>query len=309
MKNFKKKALLPALIMVMVSVIALSSATYAWFTLGQDATINDLEVNVVAASGIQFSLDAATWKSVLTADEIKAAGIFPTGDLSPVSTNAKTNGNGRLDFYSAVVNESDGKLTTSAVSAPAEMGGKLSAGDGQYITFDLYVKVTSKANLYLNSLSKVTSANGFANLASRVAFIDQGSVGLDKDAADAIKLKATNGNTAVVWEPNASEHVVEAKQNGRVNEGGAANNPYKGVAGIASDIPNMPDAQHAALEAVVTTDDHGEGKAGGLIATLEAGINKITVTIWLEGQDGDCVNSASGGTLNTFLKFTKEDIA
>lgn len=307
MKNFKKKALLPAIIMVMVSVIALSSATYAWFTVGNDAQLGKLDVNVVAASGIQLSLDAASWKSSISTDEIKAVAIFPTAEINPVSTNAKTNSNGRLDFYKGEINADGTTLTSTLVSAPGEANGKLTPGAADYITFDLYVKVTNASKLYLNADSKVTSEIAQGYIATRVAFVDQGYVAIDAAPVDAIKL-ASSGAKAVVWEPNSTVHATEAIQLNTVVAGGASANPYKGLKAAATDVPNQPNGTHAALEAVTTTDDIGI-KESGLIAELEAGINKISVTIWLEGQDGDCVNTISGGDISTFLKFSKVDVA
>ncbi len=309
MSNFKKKALLPAIVMVLVSVIALSSATYAWFTVGNDAQLGELDVNVVAASGIQLSLDAATWKSSISTDDIKDVAIFPTDGyaINPVSTNAKTNSNGRLDFYTGTINADGATLTSTLVPAPGEANGKLTPGTADYITFDLYVKVNSAAKLYLNADSKVTSDTALGNIATRVAFVDQGYVAIDAAPGDAIKL-VNSGAKAVVWEPNATTHAPEAIQLGRAFEGGASANTYKGLKAAADDVPNQPNGTHAALETVTTTDDIGV-KDSGLIAELEAGINKISISIWLEGQDGDCVNTISGGDISTFLKFTKVDPA
>ena len=37
---------------------------------------------------------------------------------------------------------------------------------------------------------------------------------------------------------------------------------------------------------------------------LEAGINKIRIYIWLEGQDADCINNISFGDFTTNLAFS-----
>jgi len=313
MKNFKKKALLPAIIMVMVSVIALSSATYAWFTTGQEATVDHLEVKVVAASGIQFSLNAADWKSVITAEDIKDYGVLPTSEISPVSTNAKTNGNGRLNFFSATVSDNGDKLNSAEVLAPEESNGVLTpSAAGNYITFDLYVKVTTAAKLYLNSASAVTNKDGGdTRLATRVAFIDQGSA---EDPETAMSLKTSNDQSAYVWEPNATEHATEALQvyGSALTQGAKAT--YKGLKAKSPDastfdIPNNPNGDYDTALAPVTTNTEIGLRDEGMVAELGAGINKLTVTIWIEGQDHDCVNTVSGGKLDTFLKFIKEDIA
>lgn len=308
MKNFKKKALLPAIIMVMVSVIALSSATYAWFTVGNDALLGNLEVNVVAASGIQFSLDTATWKSSISTAEIQNVAIFPSAEIVPLSSNGKTNSNGRLDLYKGTINADGVTFTSESEAAPGEANGVIQKGSGNYIAFDLYVKVDKAAKLYLHEDSAVTSAApGKGNLATRIAIVDQGYISLAGGATpgEAKALKNT-GATAFIWEPNASTHAADALSMGTSVAGGASANPYKGVTGVAADIPNNPNGEHANLASVTTVDTIGI-RDTAVVAELEAGISKLSVTIWLEGQDGDCVNSISGGTINSLLKFTKVD--
>ena len=92
-QNLRKKALVPAIAMVVASVIALSGVTYAWFTTGNTASVTGLDVNVQTANGIQISLDAASWRSILTADDLtntagksNVAIQMPSNEIAPVST-------------------------------------------------------------------------------------------------------------------------------------------------------------------------------------------------------------------------------
>ena len=64
-RSLVKKALLPAIVAVLCSVIALTSVSYAWFTLGSTASVSDIDVNVTAAEGLQISADGTNWKSIM----------------------------------------------------------------------------------------------------------------------------------------------------------------------------------------------------------------------------------------------------
>ena len=43
------------------------------------------------------------------------------------------------------------------------------------------------------------------------------------------------------------------------------------------------------------------------IFSLSAGITKVRIYMWVEGQDVDCENSASGGSITFDLKISTED--
>jgi hypothetical protein len=43
--------------------------------------------------------------------------------------------------------------------------------------------------------------------------------------------------------------------------------------------------------------------------TLQRGITKVRVYMWIEGQDVDCENSASGGNITYGLQITTENNA
>ena len=94
--NFKKKALLPAIAMVLVSVIALTGVSYAWFTMSDTAEVGTLDIAVESAAGIQISADCTNFSSKIDLNKIKDAtdgsdyntniNVIPTGAIYPVST-------------------------------------------------------------------------------------------------------------------------------------------------------------------------------------------------------------------------------
>ncbi len=294
-KNLKKKALFPVIAMVLVSVVALSSATYAWFTTGNDATVNNLNVQVVAADGIQVSVDGTNWKSTITSadladiDAIKEAGYTTVANQIPAETNAiypvSTAGeieNGKMKMFK-------GTLANDELSAVA-CGTEKVDGTGDYIAFDLFFKLDQDKTITLSSTdSSVVAKDGTTDkqsqYAARVAFINEGNAG---SAADARNLKG--GTSAVIWEPNAS-----TRSRAAIAEGAAENGGKLAYSGVNTEGV-IGDGQKTAM---TTYDvDHADLKLD-----LKAGYNKVRIYIWMEGEDIDCLNGTSGGTFATTLKF------
>lgn len=282
-KNTAKKAVLPALLAVLCSTAALTSVSYAWFTMGNTASVERIDVNVQAADGMQISADAKSWKSLLPVDELKSDKLqnqFPT-ELKPVSTVGNVN-QGSMDMFLGTVQE-DGTITATKDTE-------------SYIQFDLYVKLDGDKPFSLAAGSSVVDGNKdiLSSTAARVAFVNEGVVTTGV-ATDAQALSA--GKEAVIWEPNAT-----------VRNSTNSNNKIQGVQdynGVNSEIVAGLSAEDYAkcfekvdVEAVDLASSDLE------LFTLKAGINKVRVYIWLEGQDIDCSNEISKGTLSTTLKFS-----
>lgn len=316
-KNLRKKALVPALAMVLAAVIALSGVTYAWFTVGNTANINNLNVNVKTADGIQISLDGKSWKSTIATKDILAAIdnenyggrciLYPTGEIAPVSTAgnfAKDDEGkeiGKLEMFYGEFNE-DGTLKSVAL--------KEKNGDEEthFIAFDLFFKYSGNQSLYLNvgkGMSVVSTISldeeGKATLlteeadmgtrtAVRVAFVPMGSYDTDVEARNQTEATAA----AKIWEPNS-----ETRATG--SEGGIGKLPYDGFVKAFDNNGQdyvLTDGQTAA----VTTFDET-----ATLMDLSKTYSKIRVYIWLEGQDVDCINNISNGDFQVTLQFAVPD--
>ena len=298
-QNLRKKALVPAIAMVLASVIALTGVTYAWFTTGNTASVTGLDVNVQTANGIQISLDAAAWRSILTADDlIEATGKqnvsvqFPTNEIAPVSTAANIV-DGKMEMFLGAYAQ-NGTLTS--VKDPETTG-----TNGNYVAFDLYVKSSMAQTLTLDkgeNLSYVKCVDlisgGASNVgtekAVRVAFLDMGSAATP---AAARALKAVESTK--IWEPNAYSRAdgVEAD---------AGKLPYSGFKSEFSNIAEDALGSEQVTPVETMTD------ADSFTFELEAGINKIRIYIWLEGQDVDCINNISFGDFTTNLAFSVPEV-
>ena len=303
-QNLTKKAVVPALAMALASVLALSGVTYAWFTTGTTASVGALDVNVQTANGIQVSLDASSWKSVISGDDIKSAVSdadayanrtiqYPEGEIAPVSSAGNVV-DGKLEMFYGEYNK-DGTLRSEQEIEQ----NRTTAGN--FIAFDLFFKssVDQTLTLKLGDEQSYVKCIDLANdgaesnvgtdKAVRVAFIPMGY------AATAAEARSLKGDGTIhIWEPNAS-----ARANGVDADGGKLN--YSGFK-AAFDAVAEAELGENEVQAVTTFNEDKD------IIALKAGINKVRVYIWLEGQDIDCINNISYADFSTKLFFSVPEV-
>ena len=68
-KKKRRKIFLSLLLILFVGVI-LTASTYTWFTANRQVTVENLDVNVSTSAGLQISVDAMDWKTVVTKEDI-----------------------------------------------------------------------------------------------------------------------------------------------------------------------------------------------------------------------------------------------
>lgn len=338
-KNNKKR-LSSLVLLLLLTVVMLSTATYAWFTSNRMVRVNAIDVNVQASEGFQISADGITWKSVLTATDLTGVGTTYASHLNhlqtltmvPVSTAAiKSDADGLLDMYL-------GTITTDADGDYALYSTKLTETrtTSQYIAFDLFFRTNSNMNLLLEpgagvkDIATETSRKdrGMEN-SSRVAFVYQGNVSPTTNpnptAADVqpLKFSGTDGTNIKIWEPNYKEHTVNSQTEAFQMYGISTTDSiydswiqYKGLSGAileanAVKLPATLTDSSAAFTDMVeanfvkTEPGFTDPEATGMV--LAPGVSKYRIYFWLEGQDLDCSDSASGSDiqLNLILSVSK----
>ena len=84
-KNQKNRAFFAAISMLLLSAIVLTTASFAWFSLGRSATANSLDLKVTKqGEGIQISANASVFTDELTIEDLN--GTSTTG-FQAVSTD------------------------------------------------------------------------------------------------------------------------------------------------------------------------------------------------------------------------------
>lgn len=209
---------------------------------------------------------------------------------------------------------------------------------GYYIAFDVFLKDEIQAdNLYMTGKVEETGTYKGLENAARVAIIkgDNYNGIVDTTTAADIQSLTTVDGHVWLWEPNCDTHTQHALDNAsslgwytdRSLFAGAGNAklPYDGIKtnfednalvlgkATSADYPDYlsaitPDwstSKTAIVSALLKEPavDNGEGT---LVAppSLSAGVTKFRIYMWVEGQDIDCENNASGTNISYELSFS-----
>lgn len=298
----KNKRIMLAFVMLLITGIALTTASYAWFSASTQAELGDIDVNVTASNGIQISMDATNWKGTLTTEDIKGEAYaghknqVPT-TLTPVSTIGSQS-IGNFEMFDGIIDESgvEALLTTTAAD-----GEKATTTEGHYIAFDLFIKSATKKKISLNAGSAVVATNTAKPdspakdqglmYSARVAFFNQGTDPTNSPAAAIAKNNGTDASQ-IIWEPNANLHTAY-----NTNLGITGVQETYGVKAEGTDLKISEAKTDTDHFAKVTTIQSNVGEVPeDTMFTIDEGITKVRVYIWIEGQDIDCENNASTGT-------------
>lgn len=328
-KRKKSKKIFIAILMILFTGVILTASTYAWFTANKTVTVNEIDVNVTTSEGLQISADAVNWKTVISNDDItgvtydgsvnqlpgQTASIKPTSTVGEID---KTTGFMKMFVGDVTSNDAGNYILTATQSVETK-----STTTGDFVVFDLFFQTNAAATVYLTSNSTVGAvgtATGIQN-ASRVGFVVQGHAAVGSDTATIRALKNEGTVPAVIWEPNFDVHTAAAVKHASdvygltTSQAGGSKLAYKGVKAAISDTANIPlNSTDTNYFGDITPDIYSP--VAGISANkyervfdLEAGVTKVRIYMWVEGQDVDCEDNASGGSVSYNLQFSTLDKA
>ncbi|MBQ7671142.1 MAG: hypothetical protein IJS45_10560 [Clostridia bacterium] len=173
MKKFIK--LIPALAMLLIATMLVSTATFAWFSMNTQVTATNMKVKAVAESGIVISnTNKTTWSNTAEA-QVNAAEIVPTSAATltaPAWVHAMSTNADEAQPNQAVANYTDLSLVweTNGVEGIGytdnDGSSTKNAGDTCYVLLNnFYIKSSGDAisgTLYINDLSVTSNAAGGA---------------------------------------------------------------------------------------------------------------------------------------------------
>lgn len=315
------KKLLILILLLLFLCLSLGLYTYAWFSSNKNALIDTIDINVQTVTGLQVSEDAINWDNDITREElINAYKTYPRAENQLPDTLAGVSSalgvtNGKLDiFYGLISEEGYNKYSIQAVpQEEINCVGDEDCVDKHYVAFDIFLLTTTPADIGITAESFVRPQEGAQDKgsqnAARVGFVVEGSVGPTASLA-AQNLKSNN--KALLWEPNYDRHTefgVQAAKNVygiTTTTSGAARIPYKGI--------NQPFSEHVLLTetrnspyfttvnpTVATTETFSNNQA---LMRIPAGITKVRIYLWLEGEDVDMENNAAASQLSFNIELT-----
>ena len=262
MKNttFRKKALLSSVAMLLVALVALGSATFAWFTANPKANAAGLDLKTTASTGLVVRTDSDDqWSHAAALYKGQSAAF----DLTPVSQDQSTSAN----FWTVDAAESSKYGAGTDAMTPASVG-----------TYQAPGAVYSEKIYFRLSDGSATDANSTQNVVLT-------NIAITKDTA------ATMENTIRVAVADKNNHLLgtwalsTAGANGTLttaNKTAGNFNPALAVAGA------VKDAEGKDIVVAAGKDLSADG------ADLD---EFVTVYVYLDGQDSDCY-SDKVGTVN-----------
>ncbi len=316
MKKNKKKEkkrryrLFYLLLLLLITTLSLSVSSYAWFTTNRLVRVDLLNVNVRAQGGIEISVDGTNWKSSVSVDDIiTASDTYPTNTnqipqtLEAVSTVGKID-NGKIAIYhgNAVNNAAGNYVLETTRSIEVASAGENSTG--KFITFDLFLKTNNNTQLYLTPESNATYGGdksvGIEN-AVRFAFIEEGTTFTGAPLGTIQSMTTSDQSKVHIWEPNYDMNITSPSE--PLNYDGVLNEIPK-IAGVTTN--NASENKYPMYFQRVNIDYYTKNNFDNnvQIFSINSGITKIKVYMWIEGQDVDCENNAAIGNVALNLSFS-----
>jgi hypothetical protein len=311
---------------VSVEAITVNVSTSQGLQISTDATnwksiVTNNDILTANWSGVTNQIPGATIGTTTSSNTLSP--VSTIGEIDYDGTTNPPTGTGFMKMFKGTVQADTAngggnilvaERSTEAGSTTAEK----QAGD--FIVFDLFFQSSASQTVYLTSNSSVVTNDatdkGIQN-AARVAFIKEGNtIAYTDQTPTATAQSQKAGVLQLIWEPNYDVHLPSAVQNANdvyhiqnLSQTGASKIAYKGVKAPIAASNSIPlDSTSTTYFGDVTTT---ESPASGIPAatyisafTVGEGITKIRVYMWIEGQDVDCEDHASGSSLTFNLQFS-----
>ncbi len=310
MGSKKRKLILGAWVTVL-SLIFLTTSTFAWMSIANSVRVSDLELNVVTENAMEIALDVdgnpGEWTTVLSLGDL----IGPDTALKPATWWAE-----RDSFYTVQygldgrpgnLTELQVKSINSGIQTPNAAEAEAAGDSGYLIALDLWLRTgASQAMVYLSEPAEQTTdvlgagtwVIGEPTWNAGLVRHENGGNGAENVVRMGFRSydEEYDAGGFTLYEPNALENET----------------PTSGVSGKA-----LEGDGRLIRQAVTTWTEQDPVLRGSVDYTIgqffekdttlfllsEGQPRKFTLYIWLEGQDSNCDNTISGGKLLANIQF------
>ncbi len=315
-KNQKTRTFLAAIAMLLLSAIVIATASYAWFTLGRNAMASDLDLKITKqGEGIQISANTNTFTDTLTFEDLN--GTATTGFQAPSED---------YNFFPAQVSPSSSKFSLSQLpvfftggidratktlesfASTSDDGVTIYGKSGAetpstgkragFYAFDVFinytategeeakVKVNQSAITVKDDESDGTTAIAEATNAMRIGFVNCGVVESGSTS------HATSGTEAIIFASNA-----DARNTTPIASAGVSST-------LGDDDYNVSSAQAGDITIASGYDCAVDTGSEDATLTLQSGVNRVRVYVWMEGQDAACTDALQSQLVSANLVFS-----
>ncbi|WP_347994626.1 hypothetical protein [uncultured Eubacterium sp.] len=291
-KSNNKSKVVSALAMLLVSAVALSSASYAWFTMSKSVKVDGIQLQATAPDNVLIATNSdafetitpyASTKTLEVAEgkkDVLKGGVNPETAIAasdlllPCSSATGVNLYNTLDIKDSGEDKgADSKYTTSTNTAAAT--------ELYYVDVPLYILTTGSKNVNVaidtEKSSIETVAGGEIYNAVRFAVLDDAMT--TSKGVYTMNKEMFTGATPV-------ESVVAEKANYAENDAAI-------LLGNASNI-----AENNKIELKGTAN-----MTGANVDTNKYQYTKVVVRVWIEGQNKNCVTANANQKFKFNLTF------
>lgn len=268
--KFRKRALLSSVAMLLVALVALGSATFAWFSTTNNASASSMTAKTNKASNIllnEYKTDrsdfAHTWAQTLTLNQFTAtSGTNGTVAMEPVTTKDFSTWNQvKATVY-------DQGFATGSYTPVSNI-----QTDGTYAKY---------TTLYIKNTGDTTNAT----INTRVTYTDQSNT----NGSTYIRVALVPISNGTQGTTGALNRIMFGDANDRSNADAGWN-----ADGQTTDPDSIMDAAHAL------------GTAQSLGSLVKDKIYGFDVYVYFEGTDFDCKDSVAGGEFTVAFDVTKSN--
>lgn len=291
-KKNRRREIRNALTMTFVMVAMLSTATYAWFTLTDSPTVTGLQMTAATSSGLKVcESENGTYVDAVAIATNSAHNKNPQ-ELRPVTYTST----GKV-FQKPVY---EGNAVTSLENLATD------ALEGHVAKYVYYLKGEAEGNASTLNVGLITGdpkqsasavvEQGIAKAAG--SFVRQRANSTDdteQDAANAIRIGLLIGNSTdlIIYEPNCG-----------IDDG------------VGSSASTVDATRQSPTSNVISNGDGLICNTGGTANTPNTNVSdslftltnntatKVTMYIWLEGTDADCVDEIQTDEMEAQIQFT-----
>lgn len=323
-KSNNKSKVVSALAMLLVSAVALSSASYAWFTMSKEVKVDGIQLQASAPENVLICNNDADYTMIESYAQSKTL-VNTTKDLVTDGTTALAD-----NKISDIDNQNEPKLIP------------VSSADGKtFYTTDNYIttegKIKAEQSLFdeVKKTGTAKSEGVVANERTSLYYVDVPLYILTTGEGN-VNLKLDESNSKVEAVANETKNIYKAVKFAILDEG--ENNLADKVYGVENSYFDNNSAVIGVTDRKVKTDggystantilvNKNEGATADNTKTFEllgtsnvTGANvyekdsttnkkyhykKIIVRIWIEGQNTNCITDKANTSFNINLTFAK----
>lgn len=320
----KKGALLMSVTMVLVAALALTTASFAWFTNSMNPSLGSFNVNVTSSNALMVAVDktdhtlaAGTldFKTALTADELKAGTSNILGqkkidgkDQELVDVTPKTVTNNKIVLEDNKIKFQALKSKDADVAAGGDIYDDVTLDDTKqqlpYLYYEVYFRSSFAESDDITVSLDLTTLNGQDY--DGTSFYAVKADGTPMAEADGLAyhvpktlrvafvsqlVKKANGSQITGDEGNPTLAVFEPNKKTTRDDNSTA-------------LDTVPVDPAKAYTVEASSDKNGQSDSNLKLFDMKNGdVYKTCVYIWIEGNDAQCENKVSGGLFASRFLF------